>query len=104
MARKKQPLFSPPSPGKALRDHILVGERITQDALADAMDVSRLTINQIINGKRAITAEMALRLARVLDTTPEMWLNLQRSVDLHEARKALATKLPKMPVLRNKAA
>lgn len=100
MARKDQPLFTPPSPGKTLRDYILVGKRITQDALADATGLSRITINQIINEKRAITAETALRLSRVLNTTPEFWLNLQRGIDLYEARKALAADLAKMPVLR----
>ncbi len=103
MARKKAPLFAPPSPGQVLRDHILGGERITQDALADAMGVSRLTVNQLINDKRTITAEMALRLARVLRTTPDFWLDLQRQVDLFEARKALAAELEKMPVLRTAA-
>lgn len=103
MARKKSPPFAPPSPGEVLRNHILNGERITQDALADAMGVSRLTINQLINDKRTVTAEMALRLARVLRTAPEFWLDLQRQVDLFEARKSLASELEKMPILRGAA-
>jgi addiction module HigA family antidote len=68
------------------------------------MRVSRLTVNQIINDKRTITAEMALRLAKVLHTTPEFWLNLQRGVDLQKARQALSAELDKMPVLRRSAA
>lgn len=103
MARKNQTSFSPPSPGETLRRYILVGERITQDALADAMGVSRLTVNQLINGKRSVTAEMALRLARVLNTSPDFWLNLQRGVDLFEAKLAIAKDLEKMPVLRRVA-
>ena len=76
------------------------GERITQDDLSAAMRVSRLTVNQLINDKRTVTAEMALRLARVLRTTPEFWLDLQRGVDLFEAKRALAGAIEKMPVLR----
>ena len=101
MSRKSQPLFTPPSPGEVLRRYIIEGARITQEDLAAAMAVSRLTVNQLVNGKRTITAEMALRLARVLGTTPEFWLDLQRGVDLHGARKELTAKFNKMPVLRS---
>ena len=103
MPRKSEPLFAPPSPGDVLRRHIVTDAGITQDELAGAMGVSRLTVNQIINGKRTVTAETALRLAKVLRTTPEFWLDLQRTVDLHRARKALSTELDKMPVLRRSA-
>jgi antitoxin HigA-1 len=103
MPRKAQPSFTPPSPGETLRRYIVEGERITQDELAEAMGVSRLTVSQLINGKRTVTAEMALRLARVLRTTPEFWLDLQRGVDLFKAKKALARALEKMPVLRKAA-
>lgn len=100
MPRKNQAQFLPPSPGEVLRDYIIKDERITQDDLAATMDVSRLTVNQLINGKRTVTAEMALRLARVLKTSPEFWLDLQRGVDLHKAKLVLADKLEKMSVLR----
>ena len=103
MPKKAKPLFSPPSPGEVLRRYIVEGERILQDELATAMDVSRLTVNELINGKRTITAQMALRLSRVLGTTPEFWLNLQRNFDLFEAKLSLADKLEKMPVLRKSA-
>jgi antitoxin HigA-1 len=100
MPRKALTAFAPPSPGETLRRYIVDGERITQDNLAAAMGVSRLTVNHLINGKRSVTAEMALRLAHVLRTTPEFWLDLQRGVDLFEARKALAGAVEEMPVLR----
>ncbi len=61
-------------------------------------------VNHLVNGKRAVTADMALRLARVLHTTPKFWLDLQQAVDLYEAKKALAAELEKMPVLRRSAA
>ncbi|MBI3675048.1 MAG: HigA family addiction module antidote protein [Proteobacteria bacterium] len=100
MAEKTPSLFTPPSPGETLRRYIVDGERITQDELAAAMGVSRLTVNQLINGKRSVTAETALKLARVLRTTPEFWLDLQRSVDMHEAKESLGRSLERMPVLR----
>jgi addiction module HigA family antidote len=89
----------PVSPGEVLRDYILKGE-ITQERLAKAMHVSRFSVNQIINGRRAITAEMALRLARVTSTTPGFWLNLQRDMDLYEAKLKLGSSLDRLKVLR----
>lgn len=104
MVRKSEPLFTPEKPGDVLRRCIIEGANpITQDELARAMGVSRLSVNQLIRGKRAVTAAMALRLAQVLSTTPDFWLNLQRDVDLYEARKTLAARLKKLPVLRKTA-
>ena len=77
---------------------------ITQEQLADAMQVSRFSINQIVNGRRSVTADMALRLARVTSTTADFWLNLQRDVDLYEAGNKLADVLRSLPVLRRPGA
>ena len=69
-----------------------------------ALKVSRFSVNQIVNGRRGVTAEMALRLATVTSTTPEFWLNLQRSIDLYEARIKLSDDLPTLEVLRKEKA
>ena len=103
--RSEKLIPAPPlSPGELLRKRILDadfnGEKITQEKLATAMRVSRFSINQIINGRRSVTAEMALRLAHVLGTTPELWLNLQRDVDLYEARNKTAKELSQLENLR----
>jgi addiction module HigA family antidote len=90
----------PVSPGKILRDYILAEDKITQDILADAMGVSRFSVNQIVNGRRSITAEMALRLSRVMSTTPDFWLDLQRAVDLYEARLKIGSEVERLKVLR----
>src|ERR1041385_9570596 len=90
----------PVSPGDVLRKYILSDSEITQERLAKAMLVSRFSINQIVNGKRAITADMALRLAHVTSTTPDLWLNLQREVDLYQARLKLGEELESMEVVR----
>lgn len=100
MSRKSQPLAAPIFPGEVLRKRILEPNGITQDEVAKALGVSRFSVNQIINGRRAVTAEMALRIGRVTSTTPEFWLNLQRDVDLYDARRRLGTELASLKVLR----
>lgn len=91
----------PISPGDVLREFILSDPGITQERLAQAMQVSRFSINQIVNGKRAVTAEMALKLARVLSTTPKLWLDLQRDVDLYAARRKRGEEIRALKVLRS---
>ena len=92
--------FPPPTPGEVLRTRVLGGMNIKQDALAQALGVSRFTVNQVLNGRRGVSPEMALRLASVLDTSAEMWLKLQAQVDLYEARRRLADELSRLPRLR----
>lgn len=84
-------------PGEILRRRLkaeTVG--IRQEDLADALDVTRLTVNQILNGKSAITPDMALRLEVVLGTSPLMWLKLQAEHDLFAARQKLGDRLGRM--------
>lgn len=91
---------SPEAPGDVLRER-LKRFGITQDELADALKVSRLSVNQLVNHRRAVTAEMALRLSRVLGTSPDVWLDLQRAVDLFEAEEKLRGELEVLDVLRS---
>jgi|LNFM01.1.fsa_nt_gb addiction module HigA family antidote len=91
---------SPPGPGALLRNWIIDEKDITQERLADAMGVSRLTVSQIVNGRRNVTAEMALRLAKVTSTTAKVWLDLQRELDLHVAREKLAGTIDGLRILR----
>lgn len=93
--------IAPPTPGDVLKRHLRKpGSRITQDVLADALGVSRFTVNQIINGRRAVTPDMALRLSYVLGTSAEMWIRLQNAVDLHQARRRLSGRLADLTILR----
>ncbi|MEJ2121746.1 MAG: HigA family addiction module antitoxin [Alphaproteobacteria bacterium] len=80
----------PTSPGKVLREEFLDSSEITQDQLAKALNVSRLTVNQLLNEKRAVTAEMAVRLGWVTNTTPDFWLNLQLKMDIWQATSKLS--------------
>jgi addiction module HigA family antidote len=98
MSRRSEP--APIAPGEVLRDEVLAGAGITQEALAKAIGVSRFTVSEIINGRRAVTAEMALRLARVHSMTPDFWLNLQRDADLYRARRRLGETIDLVEVLR----
>ncbi|MHC2295832.1 HigA family addiction module antitoxin [Rhizobium mongolense] len=88
----------PIAPGEILRDRFLT--TFTQEQFARALNVSRYSVNQIVNGRRALTAEMALRISKVTSTTPDFWLNLQRDVDIYEARRKLKDELSKLVVLR----
>jgi len=72
-----------------LRKIIDETEGLTQDMLAHEIGVSFQTINLIVNGKRAISADVALRLARRFDMTPQFWLNMQNAVDLYLAGAAM---------------
>lgn len=89
----------PTLPGDILRHDILMAKNITQETLADAMGVSRYSINQLVNGRRSVTADMAIRLAKATSTTPRFWLNLQLAVDLYEASIELGSKLERVSVL-----
>jgi addiction module HigA family antidote len=73
-------------PGEMLREEFLVPLGITQNALALKIRVPATRIGDIIHGKRAITPDTALRLARFFGNSPEFWLNLQQMHDLSKAR------------------
>ncbi len=93
-------MAAPPRPADVLRKHFLTLEGVTQQGLADALEVSRLTVSELLNDKRAITAPMALRLAQVLGTDAEFWLHLQLAWDLHRARIAQGDEASRLTPLR----
>ena len=76
----------PAHPGEILREDFLGPMGISVYALANAIKVPRSRVNDIVRGRRAITADTALRLARYFGTTPEFWINLQAHYDLEVAR------------------
>ncbi len=79
--------IEPIHPGEHLAE-ILDELRISQYRLARAIDVSPRRINDIVRGRRSVTADTALRIGQALGMTPEFWLNLQRMYDLDRARAA----------------
>ncbi len=80
MAKRKT--RKPTHPGAVLREDVLPALGLTQTELARRLGVSRLTVSELLHEKRALSPDMAIRLARLLDTTPESWLNMQQALDL----------------------
>ena len=80
---------APTHPGEILLEEFLNPLQFTQVRAAETMGISVNRLNELIRGKRGVTADTALRLADLLNTTPEFWLNLQVAYDLYEARNAM---------------
>ena len=78
---------SPTRPGEVLLEEFLRPLGLTQMAASEKMGISLNRLNELINGKRGVTADTALRLAKLVKTTPEFWMNLQNAVDLYEAKR-----------------
>ncbi len=85
----------PIHPGEILREEFMKPLGLSQNALARALNVPPRRINEIVLEKRGITADTALRLARCLNTTAELWSGLQADYDLRVARYALARQIEK---------
>jgi addiction module HigA family antidote len=85
------PTHRPPThPGEILIEEFLKPLKITQTAAAEKMGITLNRLNEIINGKRGVSADTALRLAKLVKTSPEFWMNLQVAYDLYEAKRELA--------------
>lgn len=80
-------------PGEVLLEEFLNPMGISQNKIARQIDVSPRRINEIVHGKRAITADTSLRLAKYFGVTEQFWMGLQTDYDLEEARRDLGKKL-----------
>jgi len=87
------PDFPPAHPGEILREDFLKPLRLSQYAVAKAMGVPQIRISEIVNGKRAITPDTALRLARYFGTSAEFWMGMQATYDLEMARDQIGAKI-----------
>jgi addiction module HigA family antidote len=83
----KQPT-NPFHPGEILLEEFPEPIRVTQAAFARKLGWTRARLNELIKGKRGVTADAALDLAEALGTSPKLWMNLQATFDLDKARKA----------------
>ncbi len=79
----------PTHPGRIIKDDYLMPLSITLKDMAILLGVSRKTLSKIVNEHGSITPDMALRLSRAFDTTPDLWLNLQKNYDLWYAERNL---------------
>jgi addiction module HigA family antidote len=87
-------------PGEILKDDFLGPMKISVYALAKAVNVPRSRLNDIVLGRRVISGDTALRLARYFGTTPEFWINLQARYDLDAAMRTLRARIEKEVVPR----
>ena len=75
----------PTHPGEMLREEFMPDFGLSVAALAKRLAVSRQSVNELVHERRAVSADRALRLARVFGTTPQCWSNMQRNVDLWDS-------------------
>jgi len=85
MAKKRKPVH----PGEILSREFLEPYEMSVYALAGRMDCPRTRVNDIVNGKRGITADTALRLGKVFNMSPEFWMNLNSHYELELAKDAV---------------
>lgn len=90
---KRTKLMPPIHPGEVLREDFLTPMGLTQYRLAKAIHVPPRRVNEIIQGKRGISADTALRLARYFGTSVEVWMNLQSRYEVEAAQDRLADEL-----------
>ena len=83
----------PTHPGVVLREDVLPATALSVSGLARRLRMSRQSLHRILAEEQPITAATALKLARLLGTTPDVWLNMQRAVDLWEESRRLADEL-----------
>ncbi len=90
----------PTHPGEMLREDFMPDYTLSVSGLAEALGVSRQSVNELLRERRALSPEMALRLSRLFGNSPEFWLNAQRSVDLWEAGRAIKDDVARIKPLR----
>lgn len=92
--------IEPIHPGEILMEDFIEGFGITQNKLAVSIGVPPRRINEIVHGKRGITADTAIRLARYFGTSEEFWMNLQSNYELRRERRALREKVAAITPLK----
>ena len=89
----RTPIHTPPHPGRIVRQDCIEPLGLTIGEAAEALGVTRQTLDRLVNERGGISREMALRLAKAFGGSPEMWMRLQIAFDLAEARKRNAEEL-----------
>ena len=97
---KEKRRLPPTHPGAMLREDFMPDYGLTVTTLADALGVSRQTVNELLRERRALSSAMALRLSRLFGNSPEFWLNAQRAVDLWQAERELEKDLHRIRTLK----
>lgn len=89
----------PTHPGEMLREDFLPDYALSVAALANALGVSRQTVNELLRERRAVSPEMALRLSRLFGNSAEFWLDPQRAVDLWDAARVIGAEVERIKPL-----
>ena len=93
-------MHNPPHPGEVLADTVLRKDRgISVTEFAKALGVSRVALSRVVNGRAAVSAELAIRLAAALGGSAESWLNMQIAYDLWHAEKRRRPKIERLRVV-----
>lgn len=79
-------MYNPPHPGEFIKETYLEPFALSQNEVADRLDVAHSTFNRLVRGLNSVSPEMAVRLSKVLGRTPESWLNMQSNYDLYNAQ------------------
>lgn len=87
MKTKMTRMYNPPHPGEVLQDTVLGEHGISVSDFAKKLGVSRVALSRVVNGRAAVSADMALRLAAALGGSAESWLRMQAAYDLWQASK-----------------
>ncbi len=80
-------MHNPPHPGLVVKRMLIEGAELSVTEAAKALGVGRVTLSKVLNGKSGISPEMAIRLSLALNTSSEMWVNMQSMYDLWQAEK-----------------
>jgi addiction module HigA family antidote len=94
----------PTHPGELLREETLPAASLSQSELAARLGVSRRIVNDLVHERRSVNPDLAHRLARIFNTSPEFWLRLQEAVDVWETLLANRVKYDRLKPLRDRAA
>jgi len=92
MTRKQDAEFASVTPGEILKEEFILGYGMSQNQLARAIGISPNRITEIVNNRRRISADTALRLSLYFGNSAEFWINLQGHYDLKMARQALSSR------------
>jgi antitoxin HigA-1 len=95
----KRKEIRPIHPGEMLREDFMADYGLTVSSLADALGVSRQTVNELIREKRSVSPTMALRVSKLFGNSAEFWLNAQRAVDLWDAEEAAGSEIERIEPL-----
>ena len=82
-------MYNPPHPGEVLKELCIEPLNLTVTEAAEALGVSRKTLSAILNARAGISPEMAIRLGKAFDASPESWLNQQMQYDLWQAEQTV---------------